>query len=80
MEYEEIVAVVDALSPEAMAHHSKPIARPGRRCRRGLPDAAPPAARRLGPSLPVFPADPKGLASRESSGQVNNVLAGMSRG
>lgn len=31
MEYEEIVAVVDALSPEAMAHHSKPIARPGRR-------------------------------------------------
>ncbi len=26
-------------------------------------------------SLPVFPADPKGLASRESSGQVLNVLA-----
>ena len=25
-------------------------------------------------SLPVFPADPKGLASRESSGQVLNVL------
>jgi transketolase len=26
-------------------------------------------------SLSVFPADPKGLASRESSGQVLNVLA-----
>ena len=26
-------------------------------------------------SLPVFPADPKGLASRESAGQVLNVLA-----
>ena len=68
-------ALVDALSPEAMAHHSKPIARPGRRWQKRCTGCSTASRPKAGtPSLPVFPADPKGLASRESSGQVLNVL------
>ena len=43
-------------------------------------DAEPRAARRLGPGLPDFPADAKGIATRDSSGKVLNAIAAHSRG
>ncbi len=42
---------------------------------RGRPHAAPGAPRGLGPEPAVFPADPKGIAGRDASGQVLNDLA-----
>ena len=36
---------------------------------------APPAARRVGQGCAVFPADAKGLATRDSSGKVENAIA-----
>ena len=43
--------------------------------RRDRAHAAPGPTRGLGDALPTFPADPKGLATRESDGQVLNALA-----
>ena len=43
--------------------------------RRDNADAGARAAGKLGPELPVFPADAKGVATRDSSGKVLNAIA-----
>ena len=74
-------------SPPASARAARQRAQALDRALRGLPrqvsrtrdrdrsDAAPRAAGRLGRNLPVFPADAKGMAGRDASGKVLNVLA-----
>ena len=74
-------ALVDALSPEAMAHHSKPIARPGRRWQKrctgcstaSRPKAGTPACRSSRPIRRAWPAG-------SPPARYSTCSPGMSRG